>query len=114
MSLPRKAVLGPFTYTISDDPRDWIRYAPDHPIDNHWGLTLFDPGVILLRRGMNPTMTRAILLHELLHAATMCAGAQCVTGRKSDEQWATLAAPALLDTLTRSPGLAEFLFGGGR
>lgn len=113
MTLPRKAVFGPFTYRIFDKPGDWARFAPDQA-DKHWGLTLHDPAVILLRNDMSPAMTRAILLHELLHAVTICGAALCSTAKRTDEEWATLAAPGLLDAITRSPGMAEFLFGGGR
>lgn len=114
-ALPRTAFIGAFTYQISDDPRDWKRCAPEINLDDaHWGLTVHHAEIILLSKQMTPTMTRAILLHELMHACIKCAAALCHTGRKTDEEWVTYTAPSLLDTLTRSPGLAEFLFGRSR
>lgn len=106
-ALPTSARLGPFEYRITDKRADWKRLNADHK--NHWGLTDHGSSTILLNPDMSPAMTRTILLHELLHAAAFCGGT--TIGKRSEEDWVSLAAPRLLDCMDRSPDVARFLFG---
>ena len=108
-SLPSHAVLGPLTYAISSKRRDWRNLAPGD-IDGHWGMTVHAAGAILLNPDSNPDLLRVTLLHELLHAAAF-AGGQLTDRKRTEEEWVALVAPQLLDALTRSPGLIEYLAG---
>ena len=62
------------------------------------------------KQGMNPTLARVTLLHELLHACAFASGV-LDTRKRPEEAWVSMVAPMLLDSLARSDGLMEFLSG---
>lgn len=110
-AMPKRALVGPYTYSITCDARSWPetieRYGQDH---NMYGIT--DPR--LLEIHVNPHVAadqqRETLLHELLHAchfATGLGAEQKVRG----ETFVTRTSPVLASLLMRNPAVVAYLTG---
>lgn len=104
--------MGPFVYRLTESRRDW-EDLPDSAQTDNWGYTDHASATIHLQPDMNPALKRTIALHEILHACAF-AGGSVTSAKRGEEEWVTTTAPMLLDAMTRSPGLAAFLSGGGR
>jgi len=111
MSLPRKAVLGPFTYRITESRKEWEKWAPEIAVEEDWwGYTHHASATILIQPNINPALQRTVLMHELLHACCFSAG-MLDTRKRDEETWVAMVAPMVLDSIARSPGMTDFLFG---
>lgn len=111
--LPRKALLGPFVYRITDRRSEWEKYAPEIAVEEDWwGYTHHASATILIQPDMNLALQRTIVMHELLHACCFASG-MLDTRKRDEEQWVAMVAPMILDSISRSPGMADFLFRGG-
>lgn len=105
--LPEVVRCGPFDYLVTDKPEDWEHYGPGGK-HTMWGYTNNERGLILIHPNTTCAMRRAVLMHEMMHAALFASG-HVYNKRRKEESWVLLVAPMLLDALQRSPGLARWL-----
>jgi len=99
--IPKSVTIGPHKYTILRCPK-----VVDQGRDLN-GECDPDELVIRLRKYMRRSMSREILLHEVMHALAANGGSPIPD--KMEEKFVTVMAPALLQVLRDNPDLLKFL-----
>lgn len=108
---PERVQVGPLTYRITTDPREWE--DADVDLRGHYGYTDHRRGLIFVDAGeASESMVPVILLHEIMHAAAFAAG-QLDSRKRREEDWVVMVAPVLVSVLRDNPGLDAFLKSGG-
>lgn len=98
----RSVKIGPHVYKVLSEDRD----------GDDFGSTDVRRCEIRVSSKQSPSQSRETLLHETLHALLTVTGLASELGDDMEEKVATRLAPALLDSLRRTPALVAFLVDG--
>jgi hypothetical protein len=107
IELPNRIYVGPLVYTVVCDAEEWVRHGEE--TDEAHGATSNDRQIIYLSPANPPSLMRAVLMHEVLHAAAFAAGFRDEDVKYKEEEWVTRVAPLVLDALRCSAGLTAYL-----
>jgi len=106
--IPKKVIVGPFTFAIEMDETAKITLTDAH------GETDIERLVIRLHPDRHPQIIKETFLHEVLHACASVAGLDHELGlidRELEEKVVRRIAPVLLDVILRNKGVVTYLCG---
>lgn len=110
--IPKKIVVGPFTYRVEVGGHDFHRARGDTEQKNLMGCANAERQVIALKEGMPPDQTADTLLHETLHACIACVGQPL--SQEDEEAFIGGVTSTLLLTLRQNPKLVAYLLAPSR
>jgi len=111
LSPPPNVRVGPHTYSVlvSDIPLNKIGQEAKTVFSGHTDHRKLE---ITVAEDLAPSIERAVVLHELLHACFMVGANNELLSKETEEQVVSMLEAPLLDTLTANPELLRYLTNG--
>lgn len=108
VKIPRRIIVGPFVYKVSDDPVDLVIRCREESTDL-LGHNSQRELIITIDPAQAPGQRRDSLLHETLHAVTQLTGLASEWGQETEEAIVNRLSPVVLSVLRDNPRLLRYL-----